>query len=71
MLIRKKLIFRVFRMMLMGALCWHSELHLRRAASREVLAILIPRRALRQEELRGIRVQVGASWSTRPEKKMW
>ena len=30
----------------------------------------VPRRALRQEELRGIRVQGGASWSTRPEKKM-
>ena len=30
----------------------------------------IPRRALRRDELRGIRVQGGASWPARPKKKM-
>ena len=61
-------------MMLIGALCWHSELPLRRLVPRRALMVteleefgdrveLVPRRALRQDELRDNRVQGGASTS--------
>ena len=67
MLTSKKCIFRVLKMMLSGAFCFHSE---HSYACKELYEVP------GGDQVDGsppapVRVQGGASWPARPEKKMW